>query len=190
MTHDEIILKELQQHAQAVELLVARRGIIQEMADRIIACLRDGGKIIFFGNGGSAADAQHLAAEFVIRYRKNRRSLPALALTTDTSMLTACGNDFGFETIFSRQVEGLANAGDVVIGITTSGDSVNVVNGLEEAKRKGCFTISWTAEGGGRAAQVVDLAFKAPSPVTARAQECHMIAGHIICELVDGVFDT
>lgn len=187
---DDIILKELQEHVRTVERLIAQRSIIQEMADRIIDCLKASGKILFFGNGGSAADAQHLAAEFVIRYRKNRRSLPSLALTTDTSMLTACGNDFGFETIFSRQVEGLANAGDVAIGITTSGNSMNVVKGLEEAKRKGCFTISWTAESGGKVAEIADLAFKAPSPVTARAQECHMIAGHIICELVDGVFDA
>jgi D-sedoheptulose 7-phosphate isomerase len=103
-------------------------------------------------------------------------------------MLTACGNDFGFDTVFARQVEGLANAGDVVIGITTSGNSANVVAGLEEAKRKGCVTVAFTAEGGGKAAELADLAFRAPSPITAHAQECHMIVGHILCEHVDRVF--
>lgn len=186
---DDIIRKELADHLATVEQLVNGRAVIESMASKVIECLKAGRKIIFFGNGGSAADAQHLAAEFVIRYKKNRRSLPSLALTTDTSMLTACGNDFGFETIFARQIEGLADAGDVVIGITTSGNSPNVVAGLKEAKARGCFTISWTAQGGGMAAEVADLAFKAPSPVTARAQECHMIAGHIICELVDTAFD-
>lgn len=150
--------------------------------------MRAGNKIIFFGNGGSAADAQHLAAEFVIRYRINRRALPSIALTTDTSMLTACGNDFGFETIFARQIEGLANKGDIAIGITTSGNSPNVLAGLRASKDKGCITSSWTAEGGGDAAKIADLAFKAPSPITAHAQECHMIVGHIICELVDQAF--
>ena len=190
MTSDDIILSELQDHQRAVEQLIAERDVIRQMADRIIACLQSGGKVVFFGNGGSAADAQHLAAEFVIRYKKNRRSLPSIALTTDTSMLTACGNDFGFETIFSRQVEGLVDQEDVVIAITTSGNSINVIKGLEEAKKKGCFTISWTASSGGEIAKLADLAFRAPSATTARAQECHMLAGHILCELVDHVFDT
>jgi D-sedoheptulose 7-phosphate isomerase len=162
--------------------------VIEQLTSAILSALTAGNKIIFFGNGGSAADAQHLAAEFVIRYRINRRSLPSIALTTDTSMLTACGNDFGFETIFARQIEGLANVGDVAIGITTSGNSPNVLAGLRAAKDKGCVTASWTCEGGGEAAKIADIAFKAPTPVTAHAQECHMIVGHIICERVDQVF--
>ena len=109
---------------------------LERISDAILTALRSGRKILFFGNGGSAADAQHLAAEFVIRYRTNRVSLPAIALTTDSSVLTACGNDFGFDTVFARQVEGIAQAGDVVIGITTSGSSKNVVAGLEMAKSK------------------------------------------------------
>jgi D-sedoheptulose 7-phosphate isomerase len=179
---------QLAAHKAAVARLPECLPVIERLTSAIIAALHAGKKIIFFGNGGSAADAQHLAAEFVIRYRINRRSLPSIALTTDTSMLTACGNDFGFETIFARQIEGLANAGDVAIGITTSGNSANVLAGLQAAKEKGCITSSWTAEGGGQAAEIADIAFKAPSPVTAHAQECHMIVGHIVCEMVDQAF--
>ena len=179
---------QLAAHHAATARLPESLPVIEQLTTAIIEALRAGNKIIFFGNGGSAADAQHLAAEFVIRYRINRRALPSIALTTDTSMLTACGNDFGFETIFARQIEGLANKGDIAIGITTSGNSPNVLAGLQAAKDKGCITSSWTAEGGGEAAKIADIAFKAPSPITAHAQECHMIVGHIICEMVDQAF--
>jgi D-sedoheptulose 7-phosphate isomerase len=188
MTFPEIYASQLAAHQQTVSRLPECLPVVEKISDAIITALKAGKKIIFFGNGGSAADAQHLAAEFVIRYRVNRISLPSLALTTDTSMLTACGNDFGFETVFSRQVEGLANAGDVAIGITTSGNSANVVAGLVEAKRKGCVTIAFTAESGGKAAEIAELTFRAPSPITAHAQECHMIVGHILCEQADRVF--
>lgn len=179
---------QLAAHHAATQRLGECLPVIEQLSATIIDALYNGNKVLFFGNGGSAADAQHLAAEFVIRYRINRRSLPAIALTTDTSMLTACGNDFGFETIYARQIEGLANPGDVAIGITTSGNSANVIAGLQAAKDKGCVTVSFTAEGGGKAAEIADIAFKAPSPVTAHAQECHMIVGHILCEQVDRVF--
>ena len=179
---------QLAAHHAATQRLGECLPVIEKLSAAIISALQAGKKVLFFGNGGSAADAQHLAAEFVIRYRINRRSLPALALTTDTSMLTACGNDFGYETVFARQIEGLANSGDVAIGITTSGNSANVVAGLIEARNKGCITVAFTAEGGGKAAEIADLAFKAPTPVTAHAQECHMIVGHILCEQVDRVF--
>ena len=184
----EIFTAQLAAHQAAVARLPECLPVLGQIADAVLAALQSGKKIIFFGNGGSAADAQHLAAEFVIRYRRNRRSLPALALTTDTSMLTACGNDFGFDTIFSRQVEGLALEGDVVCGISTSGNSPNVLEGLRAAKARGCVTVAFTAEDGGEAAQLADLAFRAPSPVTAHAQECHMIAGHMVCEMVDETF--
>ena len=184
----DIFASQLAAHQTAVERLPECLPVIEQLSEAIHVALKSGNKVLFFGNGGSAADAQHLAAEFVIRYRVNRRSLPSLALTTDTSMLTACGNDFGFETIFARQIEGLANAGDIAIGITTSGNSANVIAGLEAAKEKGCVTVSFTAEQGGRASEIADIAFKAPSPVTAHAQECHMIVGHILCEMVDQVF--
>jgi D-sedoheptulose 7-phosphate isomerase len=183
-----IFQTQLAAHNAAVAKLPESLPIVAAISDAIINALRAGNKILFFGNGGSAADAQHLAAEFVIRYRINRRSLPALALTTDSSMLTACGNDFGFETIFSRQIEGLANPGDIAIGITTSGNSPNVIAGLQTAKDKGCTTISFTAESGGEAAKIAHIAFKAPTPVTAHTQECHMIIGHILCEMVDQAF--
>ena len=188
---NQFIQSEFDKTLANFQAMAADAALRDQIADAVALCvgaLKSGRKLLFAGNGGSAADAQHLAAEFVIRYRINRRSLPSLALTTDTSMLTACGNDFGFETIFSRQIEGLANAGDVAIGITTSGNSPNVIAGLKAAKNKGCTTSSWTAEGGGEAAKIADIAFKAPSPVTAHAQECHMIVGHIICEAVDQAF--
>lgn len=187
-TFSDIFQQQLAAHHKATERLPEHQPLLEKLSETIIDCLHTGHKVLFFGNGGSAADAQHLAAEFVIRYRINRRSLPALALTTDTSMLTACGNDFGFETIFARQIEGLAHAGDIAIGITTSGNSANVIAGLEAAKAKGCITVSFTAESGGRAAEIADIAFKAPSPITAHAQECHMIVGHILCEMVDQAF--
>lgn len=187
-TFAEIFASELKSHETAVSKLPSCLPVLEQMSDCIIKALESGNKIIFFGNGGSAADAQHLAAEFVIRFRTNRRSLPSIALTTDTSMLTACGNDFGFDTIFARQVEGLAASGDVVIGITTSGNSANVLAGLEKANERGCVTISWTAESGGRASEIATIAFKAPTPATSHAQECHMIVGHILCEMVDRAF--
>lgn len=184
----EVFQQQLAAHQSAVERLPELLPELEKLSAAIIESLNAGHKVLFFGNGGSAADAQHLAAEFVIRYRINRRSLPALALTTDTSMLTACGNDFGFETVFARQIEGLAQAGDVAIGITTSGNSANVLAGLEAAKAKGCITVSFTAESGGKAAALADIAVKSPSPITAHAQECHMIIGHILCEMVDRAF--
>ena len=184
----DVFHQQLEAHRRAAERLPEILPEIEKLSGAIIECLKAGKKVLLFGNGGSAADAQHLAAEFVIRYRTNRRSLPSLALTTDTSMLTACGNDFGFETIFARQIEGLANEGDVAIGITTSGNSPNVLAGLEAARAKGCVTAAFTAESGGKAAGIADIAIKAPSPITAHAQECHMIVGHILCEMVDQAF--
>ena len=184
----EIFHQQLASHQSATARLPELLPVLEKLSEALIDCLKAGKKILFFGNGGSAADAQHLAAEFVIRYRLNRRALPALALSTDTSALTACGNDFGFDTVFSRQIEALANAGDVAIGISTSGNSPNVLAGLAAARTKGCITVSFTAESGGKAAALADIAFKAPTPITAHAQECHMIVGHILCEMVDQAF--
>ena len=180
-----LILSQLEEHQQTVAKLHEFAPFIEELAGRILASLDEGGKVLFFGNGGSAADAQHLAAEFVVRFRQNRRALAGLALTTDTSILTAGGNDFGFDSIYARQVEALARKGDIVIGISTSGNSPNVVNGLMEAKKQGCFAVAFTAEGGGKCAEVADFTFRAPSPVTARAQECHLLVGHILCDIVE-----
>ncbi|MFZ4764465.1 MAG: D-sedoheptulose-7-phosphate isomerase [Roseimicrobium sp.] len=185
MNMEALISSHLAEHLATVEKLHAHTAFIADLAQRVLTSLNAGGKVLFFGNGGSAADAQHLAAELVVRYRQNRRALPGIALTTDTSILTAGGNDFGFDSIYARQVEALARPGDVVIGISTSGNSANVVNGLIEAKRQGCLAVAFTAESGGQCASLADLAFRAPSTVTARAQECHLLVGHMLCDIIE-----
>jgi D-sedoheptulose 7-phosphate isomerase len=152
--------------------------IIQQVLD-------SGKKIILFGNGGSAADAQHIAAEFTGRFLKERKGLPAIALTTDTSALTAIGNDYGFENIFSRQVEALAVPGDLILGISTSGNSVNVLKGLISAKSTGCKTIGLTGNSGGKMNEICDVNIVIPSNVTARIQEMHILIGHIFCAYID-----
>ncbi|HCI44391.1 MAG TPA: phosphoheptose isomerase [Candidatus Omnitrophica bacterium] len=143
------------------------------------------GKILFFGNGGSAADSQHIAAEFIGRFRKERRALPAIALTTDTSILTALGNDYSFDVIFARQIEGLAQRGDLAFGISTSGNSRNVIEGIKQAKKMGLKTISLTGCGGGKLAPLTDISIIVPSAETARIQESHICIAHAICELVE-----
>jgi len=148
-------------------------------------CILTGHKVLIFGNGGSASDAQHIAAEFVGRFVKHRRSLPAIALTTDTSALTAIGNDYGFEYIFERQVEGLAHQHDVLIGISTSGNSLNVVNALKAGQQMGCKVIGFSGNGGGALNACCDLNLVIPSNITARIQEMHILIGHIICEAVE-----
>lgn len=159
--------------------------IISEIAERCEQALKNGNKILFCGNGGSAADSQHLAAELIGRFQKERRSLASIALTTDTSILTAVGNDYGFEHIFSRQVEGLGRSGDVLIGISTSGNSANVVKAVEMARSIGMHTIAFTGEGGGKLRELCDITLAIPSRVTARIQEMHILVGHIMCELIE-----
>jgi D-sedoheptulose 7-phosphate isomerase len=188
MNASKIIQDHLDAHLAAAEKLRAQSGFIEDLARRIIACLESGKKIIFFGNGGSAADAQHLAAEFVVRYRRNRPALRAIALSTDTSILTAGANDFGVESIFSRQIEALADEGDVVIGISTSGGSPNVIAALQAAKERRCVTVVFTGSVPNKCSQLADVTFHAPSGVTAHIQECHITAGHILCELVEAHF--
>lgn len=146
-----------------------------------------GGRLFFCGNGGSAADAQHLAAEYVVRFHRSRRALPALALTTDTSILTAGGNDFGFDSVFSRQVEALATRGDILFLHSTSGESENLLRAADAARRKGVTTVAFLAKGGGRLAPLVDKALVIPTDSTARAQEIHLALGHAICEIVDAL---
>jgi len=159
--------------------------VIAAIAGATVAAIRSGGKIILFGNGGSAADAQHLAAELVGRFRRKRRAIPALALTTNTSIMSALGNDFGFETVFSRQIEALARQGDIVFGISTSGDSANVLEGITAAKKLGAVTVAFTGARGGRLASAADLVFKVPSDSTPRIQEAHITVGHIVCDIVE-----
>ena len=159
--------------------------LVIQSALQIVASLRQGGKVLFFGNGGSAADAQHLAAEFTGRYLKERRALPALALHANTSSLTAIGNDYGFDLVFARQMEALGRKGDVAVGISTSGNSPNVLRALQVAREKSIFTIALTGASGGKMKQVVDCAICIPSEETPRIQECHILAGHIICEIAE-----
>lgn len=160
----------------------------EDLAARIIQCFKNGGKVILMGNGGSAADAQHIAAEFVGRFKKERPSLPALALNTNTSTITAIGNDYSYDVIFSRQIDGFAKPGDVVIGISTSGNSRNVYLALALAKQKGCFTAALLGKDGGSIKDIVDLPLVVKWPNTPRVQECHIFLGHSVCDLVDQAF--
>lgn len=158
---------------------------IVEAAALIAECLRAGGKLLFFGNGGSAADAQHLAAEFVGRFVLERHALPAIALTTDSSILTAVGNDYGFDQIFARQIEALGRPNDVAIGISTSGNSPNVIEAVKKAKKQNLKTIGLAGKDCGALARCVDLAITVSSANTARVQECHITIGHLLCELAE-----
>ncbi|RME08953.1 MAG: SIS domain-containing protein [Aquificota bacterium] len=151
----------------------------------IARAIKDGNKVLLFGNGGSAADAQHIAGEIVGRFKKERRALPAIALTTDTSILTAVGNDYGFESVFERQIEALCTPGDIAIGISTSGNSSNVIRGLMKAHDLGATTIAFTGRDGGRLTEIAHYSFVVPSYDTARIQECHITLGHVLCELID-----
>ena len=161
---------------------------ISKIAQTITHSLRKGGKIFFFGNGGSAADSQHIAAELIGRFKHERRSLAAIALTTDTSILTALGNDYGFDIIFARQLEGLAKKGDVAVALSTSGNSKNVIEGVKAARKIGLKVVSFTGNGGGKLAALCDLNLIVASGNTARIQESHICFAHIICELVEKNF--
>ena len=158
---------------------------ILEAAQLIKDSLNNGGKLLLMGNGGSAGDAQHIAAELIGRYKKERRALAAIALTVDTSILTCLGNDYGYDTIFERQIAGLAQSGDVVLGISTSGNSENVIRGLQRANEIGATTIALLGNQGGKAKNHARLSIVVPSSDTARIQEVHITIGHIICELIE-----
>lgn len=163
---------------------------IAEAAQAVVDSLKGGGKLMLMGNGGSAADSQHLAAELVGRFKQNRKAVPALALTVDTSALTALGNDFGFETVFERQIEALGRKGDVAIGISTSGNSENVVRAVRLANQLGVKTIGFLGNQGGKLRDCVNIPIVVPSNDTARIQEVHITIGHIICEIVEqALFD-
>lgn len=180
-----LVGQRLENHFKVVQDM---RKIMPEVASaglRVRTALEKGRKILICGNGGSAADSQHMAAEFVGRFVKERQSLPALALTVDTSLLTAVGNDYGFDCVFSRQVEGLGQEGDVLIAISTSGNSANVVRAVKTAKEKGIYVIALTGENGGILAKESDLCLAVPSQVTARIQEMHIMIIHMICEIAE-----
>lgn len=159
--------------------------IIEKVCQECVAVYKKGRKTILAGNGGSAADAQHIAAELVGRYGFDRPSLPSLALTTDTSNLTAIGNDYGYDKVFSRQLEGMGQEGDLFIGISTSGNSQNIINAFESAKAKGITTVALTGRDGGKMAQMADIAIVVPSKDTPRIQESHILIGHIICDIIE-----
>ncbi|MBV9958357.1 MAG: D-sedoheptulose 7-phosphate isomerase [Acidobacteria bacterium] len=181
----------LREHQEVfAELLTTGLPAIHQCAREITDALKRGQKVLIFGNGGSASDAQHIAAEFVGRYERERRAWPAIALTTDTSALTAISNDYGFEGVFARQVEALAQPGDVVIGISTSGNSPNVIAAIMAARKIGCRTIGLTGAKGKKLASLCDAAVLAPSARTARIQEAHIAIGHIWCELADTWLDN
>ena len=160
-------------------------GRVAQFAEKSAAALRAGGKIVFFGNGGSAADALHLAAELLVRLRTERPGLAALALTTNPSVLTAAGNDYGFERIFSRQIESLVAKQDILVALSTSGNSPNVVRGAEAGRARGAFLVAFTGETGGQLASKVDLLLNVPSNDAQRIQESHITIGHIACSLIE-----
>ena len=185
---EERVRRSIEASIAVKHLLLSSDQVVSNMAevsDILIKALKKGNKPILFGNGGSAADAQHIAAEFVGRFAFDRPALPALALSVNTSAVTAIGNDYGFDFVFARQIEALGNEGDVAIGISTSGNSPNVIQGLATAKKLGLRTVALTGASGGKLKTVADHCICAPSNETPRIQECHALIGHIISELVE-----
>jgi D-sedoheptulose 7-phosphate isomerase len=180
------IKEELQASIEVKKAVIEQNvGIIGEIVEAASDCLKNGHKLLFFGNGGSAADSQHIAAEFVSKFNIDRQALPAIALTVDTSILTSCANDYHFDRVFARQVEALGQEGDIAIGISTSGNSPNVLNAMEEARRRGLRTIAFTGETGGKLKDQVDICLRVPSKITARIQEAHITVAHILCNIIE-----
>ena len=185
----DTIAKEFNAHKETIEKTI--ETLPQTLADAsklAVKTLQNGNKILLCGNGGSAADAQHIAAELTGRYKSERRGLPGIALTTDTSALTAIGNDYGYNRVFDRQVEALAQPGDLLIGISTSGNSANVLSALTLAKELGCTTIGFSGRDGGQMNEVCDINLVVPSNDTPRIQEMHILFGHTICQIIDDAF--
>jgi D-sedoheptulose 7-phosphate isomerase len=177
--------KAIAEHLEVVRQIEAQQPVLEAIALAMTATLRGGGKILWCGNGGSAGDSQHLASELVGRFRRERRGLASIALTTDSSTLTSVSNDYGFEAVFSRQVEALGIAGDLLVGISTSGTSRNVVAALEAARSQGLITVAFTGAGGGKLAALADHLFGVDSRETARIQEAHILAGHMLCDWIE-----
>jgi D-sedoheptulose 7-phosphate isomerase len=181
----ELLTSSLADHLEVVRNLEPELPLLNEVALRLYAAIRAGKKALWFGNGGSAADAQHLAAELVGRFRRERRGMASVALTTDTSVLTSIGNDYGFDCIFSRQLEALCAPGDIAVGISTSGNSPNVVAGLIKARELGAWTFAMTGASGGRLLGLADATLRIASNEAARIQEAHILAGHMLCDVVE-----
>jgi len=184
-----MIIEELNDHQQLIKKVIEQLvPDIEQACEMIISAIKNGKKVLLAGNGGSAADAQHIAAELSGRFVKNRKALPGIALTTDTSALTAIANDYGYEHVFSRQVEALAQEGDLFIGISTSGNSPGILNAFESAKKSNCHTLGLSGRDGGKMSGLCDLNIVVPSDITARIQEMHILIGHILCKAVDDLF--
>lgn len=184
-----MIKNELKAHQETVDKTVDKMiPNIEEASRLIIETLKNGNKVLLCGNGGSAADAQHIAAELVGRYKTERKGLPAMALTTDTSAITAISNDYGYNRVFDRQVEAFVQEGDLLIGISTSGESLNIISALLLAKEMGAKTLGFSGKGGGKMNYVCDLNLVVPSEDTPRIQEMHILIGHILCQAVDNGF--
>jgi D-sedoheptulose 7-phosphate isomerase len=184
-----MVIKELKDHQQLVQKVIDLLAADIELACQMItSAIKSGKKVLLAGNGGSAADAQHIAAELCGRFVKERRALPGIALTVDTSALTAIANDYGYQHVFSRQVEALAQPGDLFIGISTSGNSHGILNAFEAAKKHNCKTLGLSGRDGGKMNGLCDLNIVVPSPTTARIQEMHILIGHILCQAVDDLF--
>ncbi len=178
----DIILESIQVKEEILRTMTSQ---ILEISILIIDCLKKNGKVIIFGNGGSASDSQHIAAELMGRFKKDRTALAAVALTTNTSVLTALANDYGYDVVFAKQIEGLGSRNDIAIGISTSGKARNVAAGIKQAKKMGIKTVALTGGDGGEIAKLADVSLIVPSPNTARIQEAHITIGHIICELIE-----
>lgn len=184
-----MIKNEIALHVKTIALVQEKlQDKILKGCKMALTCIGGGKKVLLCGNGGSAADAQHIATEFTGRYKTERRGLPAIALTTDTSALSAIGNDYGFDRVFSRQVEALANKNDLLIAISTSGNSPNIIQAIKEAKSKGCQVLGLSGKNGGKMNDICDLNIVVPSSDTPRIQEMHILIGHIICQAVDDHF--
>ena len=185
----EIFAKAIAEHIRVVQAIHDDHSVLERIASKMSAAMLNGKKILWCGNGGSAADSQHMAAELVGRFLRERRGLPSIALTTNTSILTAIGNDYGYELVFRRQVEALCVPGDVVVGISTSGNSKNVCLALEKAREIGAYTVAFTGKNGGGLAQVADETLQIPSTETPRIQEGHILCGHMLCDYIEQSLD-
>lgn len=185
----DIIKNELDGHSKTIKIVIdTLQDEIQKVCNVALEVVKSGNKILLCGNGGSAADAQHIAAEFTGRYKIERKGLPAIALTTDTSVLTAIGNDYGYDQVFARQVEALANPGDLLIGISSTGNSENVLKAFAKAEELNCMTMGLSGKGGGKFNESCELNLVVPSDDTPRVQEMHILIGHIICQVIDSQY--
>ena len=185
-----VITQEFEAHLKTIQSVIGNmESPLEEAAECIVNTLKNGNKVLLCGNGGSAADAQHIAAELTGRYKSERKGLPAIALTTDTSALTAISNDYGYAKVFDRQVEALSNQGDLLIGISTSGNSDNILSALQTAKALGCTTLGLSGHDGGKMNDTCDINLIVPSNDTPRIQEIHILLGHTLCQIVDYAFE-